>query len=110
MVTAETVVVLPVLVALLALLLGVLGHALDQASAVDVARNGARAAARGESPEAIKRAALAEAPPGSHVEVDETGSTVTVEVAAPPRSIFGLLSLPGPHAVSTALIETSLVP
>ena len=82
MITAETAVVLPVLVALLALLLGVLGHGLDQAKAVDAARNGARAAARGESPSAIKQAVIAEAPPGSQVQIDVSGSRVTVDVAA----------------------------
>jgi len=107
MITAETAVVLPALVALLALLLGVLGHGLDQAKAVDAARNGARAAARGESSAAIKQAVLAEAPPGSQIQIDVSGSKVTVEVAAPARSLFGLISLPGPHAESVALLEGS---
>lgn len=106
MVTAETAVVLPALVALLALLLSVLGHALDQASIVDAARSGARLAARGESSEVVRSAVLAEAPDGSTVTITENGPNVAVAVSAPGRQLLGAVSLPSPRAQAVALLET----
>ena len=110
MVTAETAVVLPVLVMLLALLLGVLGHAVDQARMVDAARSGARAAARGESIDEVRRVVLDEAPDGISVSVHQSATEVSVEVTAPSRSLFGLLALPAPSAESVALLEAGGVP
>lgn len=105
MVTAETAVVLPALVALLALLLAVVGHALDHAQIVDAARSGARLAARGEPSTAVERAVLAEAPDGSQVRIEMTESTVRVSVLAPARRLLGAVTLPPPHAQSVAVVE-----
>jgi TadE-like protein len=95
-VTAETAVLLPVLVALMAVLTwGVLvGSA--QIRCVDAAREAARSAARGDPPGQVVAAARAAAPEGAAVEVSERGGSVRVVVSARSRGpgvLGGLLSL-----------------
>lgn len=108
MVTAETAVVLPVLVLSLALLLAVIGQALDQVKAVDAARSGARLAARGESEPYIREQVLSEAPPGSVVKINHEGAEVRVSVTAPGRQLLGPLALPHVAASVVALVEADL--
>ena len=95
-VTAETAVLLPVLVALMAVLVwGVLVGA-AQIRCVDAAREGARAAARGDPPGQVLAAARAAAPQGAVVAVSEHGADVRVVVSARsngPGTLGGLLSL-----------------
>ena len=105
MVTAETAVVLPALAVVLAVLLAVMGYALDQASAVDAARTGARLAARGEPVGVVREAVLAEAPKASHVTVRVSASNVTVTVSAPPRRLLGVVSMPSVRAEAVSLAE-----
>lgn len=102
--------VLPVLVALLALLLAALAHAVDYARVVDAARSAARLAARGEAVEVVEEQALSEAPDGSHVEVRRVGEQVTVTVTAPGRHLLGPLTLPPAGTVAVALVESSTPP
>ncbi|QMU74679.1 hypothetical protein GXW83_01660 [Streptacidiphilus sp. PB12-B1b] len=94
--TAETAAVLPVLVALVAVLVwGVLAAA-AQVRCVDAAREAARAAARGDSPERVAGAARATAPEGAAVTVSTRGDSVQVVVSAQSRGpgvLGGLLSL-----------------
>ena len=94
--TAETAVLLPVLVALMAVLVwGVLVGA-AQIRCVDAAREAARAAARGDPPERVFAAARAAAPPGAEVAVSGQGSDVRVVVSARsqgPGVLGGVLSL-----------------
>ncbi|WP_367124595.1 TadE family type IV pilus minor pilin [Streptomyces phytohabitans] len=92
-VTAETAVVIPSLVFLvLALLWGVMTGA-TLVRCVDGAGVGARAAARGESRDAVLRAVRAVAPDGAAVEVVRDGDLVHVRVRA--RSVGpGPLTLP----------------
>jgi Flp pilus assembly protein TadG len=96
-VTAETAVLLPVLVALTAVLLwGVLVGA-AQIRCVDAAREAARAAARGDPAGRVVALAQAAAPQGARVAVSEQGGTVRVDVSAQSRGpgvLGGLLSLP----------------
>jgi hypothetical protein len=110
MVTAETAVVLPVLVALLALLLATLAHAVDSIRVIDAARSAARLAARGEAPATVEQQARNEAPPGSDVEVEQAGAQVRVTVIAPGRTLLGPVALPPAASTAVALVESVELP
>jgi hypothetical protein len=82
-VTAESAVVLPVLVAVaMALVWGLLVMA-AQIQCVDAARTGARAAARQDSADAVVAVAREAAPRGAKVTVAREGDQVVVAVAPP---------------------------
>jgi Flp pilus assembly protein TadG len=85
MVTAETAVVLPVLVLVLACAVAAVTLVGAQLRCVDAAREGARAAARGETAHVVAELAGRVAPDGAVTSVREVGDrvhvTVTVEVA-----------------------------
>jgi hypothetical protein len=83
MVTAETAVLLPVLVVVLAAAVFVLACVGAQLKCVDAARSGARAAARGEPAATVTRTAERLAPADARVVVGaggRLGGTATVEV------------------------------
>lgn len=105
MVSAELAVVIPALVAVLALCLSGLGLAVDQLRCVDAARIAVRAAARGEPPAAVEQIAREVAPDGSAVEVSVQGDRVVVTVTAERRTRY----LPGLPAGS-ARVEAALEP
>ncbi|MEW2449085.1 TadE family type IV pilus minor pilin [Streptomyces parvulus] len=89
-VTAETAVVLPVLVVFaMALVWGLLVVA-AQIQCVDAARTGARAAAREDSDDAVVAAARDAAPPGARVTVGRQTGLVRVVVVAEPPALHGL--------------------
>ncbi|MFC1418181.1 TadE family type IV pilus minor pilin [Streptacidiphilus cavernicola] len=96
-VTAETAMALPVLVLLVgALVWGVLVGA-AQVRCVDAAREGARAAARGDPRGQVLDVVRRGAPRGASVDVSESGDTVQVRVSAVsrgPGALGGLLSVP----------------
>jgi Flp pilus assembly protein TadG len=89
MVTAETAVVLPVLVVVFALLVGGTRVVGAQLACEDAARVAARSAARGEPPGEVARLAGSVAPRGARVSVDRSDGLVQVEVTA-------RVALPGP--------------
>ena len=91
MVTAEFAVVLPAVVLVLGLSVGALGLAADQIRCVDAARAGARAAARGDSVEAVILVASRAAPSDAVVSLASTAGTVSVSVVSGPRVAAGLL-------------------
>lgn len=96
-VTAETAVVLPVLVLLTGVLIwGVLvGSA--QVRCVDAAREAARAAARGDPEGQVMAVARRNAPRDAVVAVSQSGTSVVVRVSAvsrAPGGLGGLLSIP----------------
>ncbi|WP_083501910.1 TadE family type IV pilus minor pilin [Sphaerimonospora mesophila] len=104
-VTAETAVVLPVLVMVLAVALWAVTVVGAQLRCVDAARAGARAAARGEALEAVRLAVLQAAPAGSRVTV-EPGSEVTrvdvsVSVRPPWKSGFASVEVTASAASAT---------
>jgi Flp pilus assembly protein TadG len=108
MVTAETAVVLPVLLIVLAAALWVLACVAGELRCVDAARQGARAAARGDSPAAVTAQAARIAPAGAQVQVVRTSGEVAVVVRAVIRPFGRALSaLPGTPvgARATALPE-----
>lgn len=108
MVTAETAVVLPVLVFILAAALAAVSVVTAQMRCTDAAREGARAAARGESDAAVIQIAASSAPAGSAVSVSRNEDTVTVEVSASVALFAGL----GPSITvsddATAALEPGL--
>ena len=89
-VTAETAVVLPALVFVLALVTWVLVAVSAQLRCTDAAGLVARAAARGETGAAVLAAARAVAPSAADVQVEERGAYVHVQVRARVRP-FGVL-------------------
>ncbi|PZA19380.1 pilus assembly protein TadE [Modestobacter versicolor] len=82
MVTAETAVVLPVLLLVLAGAVSAVVVVGAQLRCVDAAREGARAAARGEPVAVVQRAAAGAAPDGAATELGGDGETVQVTVSA----------------------------
>ncbi|MFI0035496.1 TadE family type IV pilus minor pilin [Streptomyces mutabilis] len=89
-VTAETAVVLPVLVVFaMALVWGLLVVA-AQIQCVDAARTGARAAARQDPADAVAEVAREAAPRGARVTVSREGDRVRVVVVAEPPALHGL--------------------
>ncbi|MEU6732422.1 TadE family type IV pilus minor pilin [Streptomyces physcomitrii] len=98
-VTAETAVVLPVLVAFVAGLLWLLLAAGAQLQCVDAARAGARAAARQEPEEATIAAVKEAAPRGAHVEIRREGELVMVRVTA---------TSPGPDPLAVQLTHEAV--
>lgn len=86
MVTAETAVVLPVLLLVLAGAVAAVTVVGAQLRCIDAAREGARAAARGDAPAAVAALVERAAPEGAGSSVTRTGEevrvVVTVDVAA----------------------------
>ncbi|MEG3628489.1 TadE family type IV pilus minor pilin [Streptomyces poriticola] len=89
-VTAETAVVLPVLVMFAMALVWCLLVVAAQIQCVDAARAGARAAARQDPAEAVVAIARAAAPPGASVRVGREADRVRVVVVAGPPLLHGL--------------------
>ncbi|MEU1849700.1 TadE family type IV pilus minor pilin [Streptomyces sp. NPDC019990] len=89
-VTAESALVLPVLVMFaMALVWGLVAVA-AQIQCVDAARTGARAAARQDPPGTVVRMAREAAPPGARVTVSRSAGHVRVIVVAGPPVLRGL--------------------
>lgn len=82
-VTAEAAVVIPILVALAALLIWGLEAAAAQVRCVDAARAAAREAARSETPARVREAARQAAPSGAQVSVRTVDGMVRVRVTVP---------------------------
>nr|WP_307853880.1 TadE family type IV pilus minor pilin [Streptomyces sp. RG38] len=88
--TAETAVVLPVLVAFAMALVWVLLVVAAQIQCVDAARAGARAAARQDPPDAVIEVAREAAPRGARITVSREADRVRVVVVARPPVLGGL--------------------
>jgi Flp pilus assembly protein TadG len=82
MVTAETAVVLPVLLVVLAAAVAAVTVVGGQLRCVDAAREGARAAARGEPAAVVTGLVRRAAPGGATVSIAEDGDEVRVTVTA----------------------------
>lgn len=103
-VTAETVMVLPLLVAVALALAWVLALAATQVRVVDAAREVARAAARDESRSTALALGRRVAPEGSSIDVQVRGGTVVAHVRSRVRGPQGLLSfLPAVEVESEAV-------
>lgn len=111
--TAETAVLLPVLVVVLTAALWVLASVAAQMKAVDAARAAARAAARGDSPADVRQVGQRLAPSGATVRVVAGDGTVEVRVAAEVRPFGRVLRvLPAVHVSgrATAALEPGVAP
>jgi hypothetical protein len=110
-VTAETAVVLPALILVLAVAL-TLGHAAAvRMTAQDAAAIGARAAARGDGDELVRRLVAAVAPAGADVVVTRADGLVRVQVSAavlPPATVGRLVG--ALHVSSEAVAADESVP
>jgi Flp pilus assembly protein TadG len=107
-VTAETAVVLPVLILMATAMAWLVALGVAEVRAVDAARETARSAARGEPADASIAQGRRIAPDGARIEVTDRGDQVVVTVSAEvrgPGGIFGLV--PGflAHAVAIAAKE-----
>jgi Flp pilus assembly protein TadG len=91
-VTAETVMVLPLLVAITLGLAWLLSLAATQVRVVDAAREVARAVARDEGRSSALALGRRVAPDGSRIEVRGTEDTVVVRVRAQVRGALGLFA------------------
>ena len=87
MVTAETAVVLPVLLLVLAAAVAAVVVVGVQLRCVDAAAEAARAAVREEPLAAVRNVASRAAPPGASTTVSRAGDLVTVTVTAPVRPL-----------------------
>jgi Flp pilus assembly protein TadG len=105
-VTMEAAMVLPSLLLVLAVALGAVGAAAAQLSCADAARVGARALARGESPDYARALALSSAPDGARARLSESGGMARVTVSAEPR----LGPLPAPPLEVDGSAEVPLEP
>lgn len=100
---------LPVLVILMAVALWSIAIAADRLSCLDAARDGARAAARGESATAVAAIAEAAGPAGSAVEVAHAGDQVSVVVRVRVGPASGVLArLPAPVVAATAVARSEV--
>lgn len=99
-VTAETAVLLPVLLVVLAAAIGVLACVGAQLRCVDAARGAARAAARGDDAALVRATAQRLGPPDAAVTVTVSTDTVEVVVRAAVRPFGRALRLLPPVQVS----------
>lgn len=108
-VTAETAMVVPVLVAITLGMVWLVSLAATQVRLVDAAREVARAVARDEPTEAARALGRRVAPEGASIEVVDHGETVTVTVAAEvegPGGLFRFLPAVSVDADATAAQES----
>jgi hypothetical protein len=105
MATAELAVVLPTLVLIIAAGLSMVSVVLAQVRCVDAAREGARAAARGEAPAVARAAAARVAPEAASVDVGAGGDQVQVTVSARAGKVGVLLPTFRVSATAVALRE-----
>lgn len=106
MVTAETAVALPVVILILAICLGALRLGADQLRCIDAARAGARAAARGDTPAAVREVAERAAPPRSQIGIERIGDDTVVTVQGPAAPGVPLTwAVPAPRATAVLPVE-----
>nr|WP_183321769.1 TadE family type IV pilus minor pilin [Flexivirga oryzae] len=91
MVTAELAAAIPALIFVLLVAVNAVMIGIDQVRCVDAARAAARAAARGDSAQAVQEVGARAGPSGSAVSVAAGGAMVTVTVSAPVPGPFGWL-------------------
>jgi hypothetical protein len=103
--------VLPVLALLLAVGLWSVAVASAQLRCVDAARDGARAAARGESDSMVLAATTAAAPPGAQIDVHHDGSGIVVVVSTRVGGGLGpLAAIAVPTVSATAAADSEAGP
>ncbi len=109
MVTAETAVAMPLLVVVTLAMVWLVTVGVAQMKVTDAAREGARALARGESPDRAAELARTAAP-GAEVSLAEGDGTVVVTVrqrVTPPGGVLDALGAATVRSEATALAEGS---
>lgn len=81
MVTAETAVVLPFVVAVAFVLVWVVSLGITQVRLVDATREAARMSARGDEPVKVREAAETMVPDGARITVEDDGVSTTVRIS-----------------------------
>ena len=109
-VTAETVLVLPLLVAVTLGLVWLVSLAGTHVRVIDAAREVARAAARDEPAAAAVALGRRVAPDGAQISVRDDGSVVVVDVTATVRAPEGLLGFLPPVQVRTEAVAAKEQP
>lgn len=106
MVTAEIAVALPCLFVVVAALLWLIGLAVGQGMVVQAAREGARAAARGDSAQQVRGRVL-DVAPDAEVSLTRNGDLVVVTASAQSAAPFAVLRGMSRRlsATATALVE-----
>lgn len=105
-ITAEVAFVLPVLLAVLAIGLWLVGTVITNIRCIDAARDTARAVARGESAENARHLGQRTAPSGATITITHQDATIHVEVVVLTSKPPGLLAaLPRPSPRATATIQ-----
>jgi hypothetical protein len=103
--------VLPVLALLLAVGLWSVAVAGAQLRCIDAARDGARAAARGESDAMVAATTTAAAPQGAQIDVHHEGSRIVVVVSARVGGGLGTLAaIAAPTVSATAAADSEVAP
>jgi Flp pilus assembly protein TadG len=105
MVSAETALVLPVLLLVLATAVGALVVVGSQLRCVDAAREGVRAAARGESARVVRTLVARAAPSGASMSLATGDGALTVTVTAPVRPLGPLPLVVRVTAAATGELE-----
>lgn len=110
-VTAETAVLLPVLLVVLAACIAVLACVAAQLRCVDAARAAARVAARGDAPDLVRSTGERLAPTGARITLTATDGTVEVLVSAQVRPFGQVLSrLPAVEVSGRAVASVEAAP
>jgi Flp pilus assembly protein TadG len=112
-VTAETAVVLPILMAFVGALVWLVSLGIDQARCADAARETARSLARGDPLEQAMGLAHRSAPDGARTEVERSDGTVIVTVSmssSPAGGLFDGLAAVHLDASAVAVLEDSDAP
>lgn len=105
-VTAEAAFVFPVLLAVLALGLWLVGTVITNVRCIDAARDTARAVARGEPLDSARQLGERASPPGASITITRQDLTIHVEVTAtPPKPRDLLAAFPHPTPKATAVIQ-----
>ena len=107
-VTAETALVLPILLAFVLGLVWLVSLGVTQARCLDAAREAARALARDVTVQAATDLARRSSPPGADIRIQRDGGAVVVTVSVPakaPGPIFGALPAIGLSATAVSALE-----
>lgn len=109
-VTAEMAAALPVLVVLLAVALSVVGAVTAQLRCVDAAREGARAAARGEPADRVSAIARQVAPPAASIAIGPAGPDMVAVTVSSRAPLAGRLVPVTVRARAVASVEPGIPP
>lgn len=109
MVTAETAMVIPALLAVLVVGLSAIGLGIDHVRCIDAARVAVREAARTTGGATSLEEAQRSAPEGARIDLATSGSVATATVSYPAPEALAWI-LPAPRCTSSARVESTVEP